>query len=247
MKLRYALIINLLLFALSIPALAQEPEPELQLGLSRTFGYGGIGQIQGTFTFKIRYEGELRYVEFLIDDQVVAVDREAPFQHRFSTGEYADGAHTMSARGYTPTGETLTSNAITREFLSAEAAYGSTIKLIGPLLLGIGLLTLASAAIPILLGRRGSFRPGVYGITGGAVCPKCAKPFSRHIWSPNLFTGKLERCPHCRKWSLVRRATAEELQAAEALLTAETAPTALDRESESERLRKLIDESRYED
>ena len=120
-------------------------------------------------------------------------------------------------------------------------------KLVGPLLLGVGLLALASAVIPVLLGRRKSFRPGVYGISGGAVCPRCAKPFSRSIWAPNLIAGKLDKCPHCGKWSLVRRATPAELQAAEARLAADATPTTQDEVSESERLRKLIEESRYED
>ena len=73
----------------------QEKEPAIQLTLSRTFGYGGIGQIQGTFTMKVSEPGEATRVEFLIDEQVVHVDEEAPFTFRFQTGDYSAGFHVI--------------------------------------------------------------------------------------------------------------------------------------------------------
>jgi hypothetical protein len=90
--------------------------------------------------------------------------------------------------------------------------------------------------------------PRNYGVAGGTVCPKCKRPFSRNLLSPNLVIGKLERCPHCGKWSLARRASTAQLAAAEAAelemaSEGEHAPSL----SEEERLRRDLEDSRYDD
>ena len=247
MKKRICMALLALLLALTAaPARAQEDEPPLKLSLRRIFGYGGVGQIQGTFSLRANDGEDLAAVEFLIDDEVVAVDRQPPFEFRFNTGDFPEGVHTLSARGLTAAGSTLASNTYTREFLSADAAWRAAKRLLVPLLVGIGVLTLAGVGLSFLLGRGGGHRPGVYGLAGGAVCPRCGRPFSRHFWSPNLLAGKLERCPHCGKWALVRRASAAALQAAEEQLAAEAGGDLITPESEDDRLRRLLDESRYE-
>ena len=105
-------------------------------------------------------------------------------------------------------------------------------------------MTLA-AAIWLLATRTSAAGPITYGLEGGAVCPKCGLPFSRSIFSPNLLVGKLSRCPHCGKWSVVGRASPDELAAAEAKLRGEKqpAPPAADAETQ---LHKRIEESKYE-
>jgi hypothetical protein len=37
-------------------------------------------------------------------------------------------------------------------------------------------------------------------------------PFSRSVLAPNMLVGKLERCPHCRKWAIVGRAGSADLE-----------------------------------
>jgi len=85
-------------------------------------------------------------------------------------------------------------------------------------------------------------------IFGIAICPKCQRPFPLHIYGMNLGIGKYDRCPHCGKWSLVRRQRLSELRAAEA---SELASAESDQPqpplSEEERLRKELDDSRYLD
>lgn len=61
-----------------------------------------------------------------------------------------------------------------------------------------------------------------YGLLGAAVCRRCGKPFGRRWWAPNVLVGKLQRCPHCGAWSIVRRATPEELARAESFLRPHT-------------------------
>ena len=73
------------------------------------------------------------------------------------------------------------------------------------------------------------------------VCPKCGGAFRRMILGLNLLTYRLERCPHCGKWSLFKAFSGESV--AEAKLRKDMTEPA---ESEEERLRRRIEESRYE-
>ena len=56
------------MLALSFRAAAQSPDESLVLGLSRTFGFGGLnGKIQGAFKLMIRSEHEaLAQVDFRV-------------------------------------------------------------------------------------------------------------------------------------------------------------------------------------
>jgi 8-oxo-dGTP pyrophosphatase MutT (NUDIX family) len=102
--------------------------------------------------------------------------------------------------------------------------------------------------IPVL--RRGGgevFVAGQYSMAGGAVCPRCKLPYSRKTFSPNLLVGKLERCPHCGKLAVVGRASPADLAAAEARLSAKSPPDApKPQEDDAERLRRQLDDSRFE-
>jgi hypothetical protein len=62
-----------------------------------------------------------------------------------------------------------------------------------------------------------------------------------------MLVGRLERCPHCGKWSMVRRATPQELEAAENRLAEDEGRGALVVDDEKERVRRMIDESRFEE
>lgn len=114
-------------------------------------------------------------------------------------------------------------------------------------------LVVVGVVVLIVVGRRllllssqkqGGEAPG-YGAAGGAICPGCGRAFARNFLSPNLIMGKLCRCPHCGKWSIVPRATPAALAAADAAqskrTSAETPAT-----SEDERLRRQIEASKYE-
>ena len=71
-------------------------------------------------------------------------------------------------------------------------------------------------------------------------------PFSRHFFSLNMVLGKLERCPHCGKWAIVPAASTSVLKQAEARWQADSQQGELKPESEADRVRQQIDESRYE-
>jgi len=121
-----------------------------------------------------------------------------------------------------------------------------------PLLAVIVGLTVISFVIPTLF-RRGKSTPlGAqrnYGLTGGAICPKCQRPFVLNFMSLNLLIGKLDRCPHCGKWSLVHRTPIEMLRVAEQaeLAQAQGNQAGVEGLSEEEKLKKALDDSRYQD
>lgn len=103
--------------------------------------------------------------------------------------------------------------------------------------------------VPVL--RRNAadeFVAGQYGVVGGAVCPRCKLPYSRRVLSPNLLIGKLERCPHCGKIAIVRRASLADLEAAEARLPAQDQAAAPHpKEDHSDNLRQQLEDSRFEE
>jgi Ribonuclease G/E len=64
-----------------------------------------------------------------------------------------------------------------------------------------------------------------------------------HIYGMNLLTSKLDRCPYCGKWSVVRHQSLEALRAAEqAELEGEKAQ--VPEETEEEKLKRELDDSK---
>ncbi|MFM8321607.1 MAG: hypothetical protein ACKOC5_11890 [Chloroflexota bacterium] len=62
-----------------------------------------------------------------------------------------------------------------------------------------------------------------------------------------MLFGKLERCPYCGKLAIVRARSQAELRAAEAAERADAAQGVLQvDESEDDRLRREIEDSRYQ-
>lgn len=246
-------IILLSLLVSHQPALAQEPE-ELILSLRRNFGYSsGTGRIQGNFTASASGPENLSQVVFLIDGQEMGVVTQSPFEIKFDTDNFDLGVHTLSAIGYTADGQELQSTGQRREFVPAEEGWQTAGKIAIPIFGVVFLIMLLSFVLPMVLGRgkRSSVplgAPRSYGMLGGAICPKCGRPFGMHIWGFNLVAGKFDRCPHCGRWSLVNRASTSALHAAEAaeLEGTGTEPSAPAVSSEEE-IRKELDDSRYQD
>lgn len=247
-------MIIFLLMSITTISYAQEGET-LQLRISKDFGYSAGAEIQGKFSLRVSGLENLGRVEYYIDGQLLGQSMEAPnFRYKFDTDEFPNGTHTLSAIGYTTDQQILNSNQITRRFISASQGYSSTIKIVG-IILGV---VIAASLISFLVSRLAGGKkesdvelgsPRNYGGLGGTVCPKCGRPFSRHLWGLNLVAGKFDRCPHCGKWSLTRMASQAELRAAERaeldMIKDGGQKTATI--SDEERLRKELDDSRYED
>ena len=246
------LIIIILLLARD-PRISLQEEP-LLIRLKRDWGYSsGTGKVQGTFTIRSSGPDDLSRVVFYLDDQILGEVNEPPYNLQFKTDDYPLGVHQIHAAGYTDTGAKLSSNVIQVEFVTA----GEGMDFVKNIILPIGVIILIamglSVGIPLITGRgkKEILPPGAprnYGYYGGAICPKCDRPFSRHIYGLNLGTHKFDRCPYCGKWSLVRRASKDELDAAEAAQIDSAQAGAFRPDiSEKDQLRQQLDESRYED
>jgi len=256
MKKRYFLSILILLSALVMwvgPVLAQSEMP-LTLSLSKDFGYSGFaGDIQGAFSMKVKGPDNLARVVFLIDGQPIGEVSSAPFRLRFDTGSYSLGKHTLSAIGYTSGEQELHSNELIKEFVPASTGASTVGKILLPLLAVIAAAALVSYLIPALLGRGKTKKlapgaPRTYAPLGGTICPKCGRPFAIHIYGFNVLVGKYDRCPYCGKWSIVRHVSLDQLREAEAaeLEQAEEAEMILPETSPEEKMRKDLEESRYQ-
>ena len=236
----------LLLFTSAVTALAAQEDSTLQLSLIRNFGYGGFTKIQGDFTLKITNPpADLTEVSFFVDNDLLIVDSSAPYQAKFHTADFLPGEHRMTARGTLEGGRFLESNIITKTFLSSDEAWSETSGILIPLLVGTGVLTLLGLGLPLLMSREKDFVLGKYGPAGGTICPRCGLPFSRSGLAPNLMVGKLVRCPHCGKVSVLARASATRLEEAERKYSDTQGTASLNTNVDNRR--KLLDESRYED
>lgn len=246
-----------LLLALNLPLLATisaQSEDDLNLNLSRDFGYSsGTGKIQGTFSMGVSGPENLSRVEFLIDDEIMHEVSVPPFRFQFKTDDFPTGVHVLSAIGYTLDGNILRSNERRVEFVTAQEGWQQALKIILPIFGLIFIISAASILVPIITGKgtKGGVplgSPRSYGMLGGAICPKCGRPFSIHIFRMNLVIGKLDRCPHCGRWSFVHRASPQELRKAEIAELEQSTEDKLEvLLPEETRLRRDLEESKYQD
>jgi len=242
-----AVLLFLTLLASSPVLLLAQEDIGLSLTLSRDFGSGFGSRIRGTFSFRVTGPEEIESVTFLIDGMPIGEDSDAPFRMQFRTESYEPGIHSLSAIGYTQDGRELRSNEIRRDFLSNDQSFQMTALLVGSLLvLIVGGRLLASKIAGRGQGKAG--RQAISGPFGGTVCPNCGRPYALHLWGINLVGGRLDKCPHCRKWRLVRRASQQDLETAAAKFEhpEDTARPGAHLDDE-ERLRRQIDQSRFED
>ena len=244
----YAILITILV-SLTFTSVVSAQSEELNLILSRDFGSSGFnGEIQGTFSLKASGPANLERVQFFLDETLLGEDTEAPFAIQFVTDNYPIGAHIFSAVGYIADGKQLKSQTISALFVSKEEGNTAALKMIVPIL-AVVFGAMAIAAITTMINVRkgkkllaGATRSYTF---GGGICPKCKRPFGFQLFSMNMTVGKLVPCPHCGKWSIVKRASMIDLHAAEqADLDAEKVQ--ISEASEKEKLRKELDDSRYQ-
>jgi hypothetical protein len=249
MKKMIAAFLITCLVSLAFISVVSAQSEELTLSLSRDFGYGGFnGDIQGTFSVKAKGPANLDRVQFFLDETLLGEDTEAPFAIQFVTDNYPNGAHVLSAVGYTADGKQLKSQTISALFVSKQEGGLAAIKMIVPIL-AVVFGSMAIAAITNVVNIRkgkklpaGAARSYTY---GGGICPKCKRPFGFQLLGINVIAGKLTPCPHCGKWSIVKRAFMSDLHAAEQA-ELDTEKVQISGASEEEQLRKELDDSRYQ-
>jgi hypothetical protein len=165
------------------------------------------------------------------------------------------GFHDLSAQVQTKDGRTVTTAVRRFEFASADQESAAVRNIIAPLLGGVFLVIVVIIGVQVLLSRK---RPKVnlplgaarsYGIGGGTICPRCHRPFAIHWWALNMgITTKFDRCDYCGRSGLFKRYSREQLAAAEAAELQMAQPEKpIEAMSEEQKLKAMIDESRYTD
>ena len=197
-------------------------EEGFRIHLRKDFGYSWGSQIQGRFTLSIIGDvSEVTQVAFHIDDNTLAIITEAPFHHQFHTGEFDAGKHRLSAEVSLEDGSIQSTPMIVYDFLSPTqmSQQVTTVLLrIGGLILVLFLIGVIIQTLLLKTKKRLPHKPGAprnYGYLGGTICPKCERPFPRHLWGINLIVSRLDRCEHCGRWVMTKRASEADLRAAE--------------------------------
>jgi hypothetical protein len=221
---------------------------QLTLRMSRDWGYGALnGDIEGLFSMHVSGSSDLRRVDFFIDNSQIGEVVKAPFNLQFNTDNYPLGIHRLYAIGYSTNGQEYRSNVISGNFVPQQ----SSLKIILPLLGIVIVVLLLSALVPILAnrGKHAVIPLGAeskYGAGGGGICPKCHRPFALPLFSPHLGFSKLAFCPFCGKWSLVKVESINKLHEAETAELKSAKPENKSEGSDEEKLRKEIDDSKYQ-
>jgi hypothetical protein len=249
-KLIFSLFITLFLVT-ALPYAVSAQDTDYRISLRKDFGYGMGADIRGTFSIRLVGDEEpVEQVTFYIDEKVVGMVNEAPYRLQFHTDDYDLGLHILSAEVKVRDGTTHQTEAIRANFISADKEG----KFVSTVLIGVfGAILISFVLIAIIQGfvfkekkGKNGAQKNQYGLLGGTICPKCAKPFSRHLWGMNLMVGRLDRCDHCGKWVMTTRATSAALQAAEADEQSETPPPDFEIPPEKT-LEQRLEDSRYLD
>lgn len=223
------------------------------LTLSRNFGYGNGSDIRGDMSLKIKNaDDQIQSVDFRIDGQSVAAISSQPFEYRFNTNTYASGVHSLDALITLKDGSQVTTPARQYNFLSADQESAAMKKIFIPLAIIILGVTAVGVGGQVLSARKrggAAYEPGAqrnYSIAGGSICRHCGRPTPRHIWGFNIVVGKFDRCENCGKWSVMRAYPLEILRAAETAEAAADRPQVSTEKSEEEKLRELLEKSKYD-
>ena len=221
--------------------------------VNKTNGFNNGSQIRGSFQAELVGSSEgVRAVRFLVDGQVFAELFKPPFSADFQTSAYSEGWHLIGAQVELASGQVISVAEKRLDFVSAQAETDFMQKLVFPLLGGVFALMVIGFVVQFVAVRKQSNRSlplgarRSYGMKGGGICPRCHRPFGLHWWSVNLISGVYDRCDFCGRWGFIRAASASELASAEANEAAAAQPVdPLREKSEEEKLKELLDNSRY--
>ena len=246
-KIRFTFFISILISLVTYFG-ASAQTSQLSLNISRDWGYGGLnGDIEGLFSMHVSGPVDLQRVDFYIDHTQIGERTKAPFNLQFNTDNYPLGNHQMYAFGYSAGGQHYRSNVINGNFVPKQ----SSLKFILPVLGVVVVAILLSALVPFLInrGKRTSVAPGTerkYGVSGGAICSQCHRPFALPLLTAHVGFSKLAVCPYCGKWSLVRAQSIDKLREAEKAELEQSKPEKPSETLEEEKLRKEIEDSKYQ-
>lgn len=235
------------------PVFAQQDE--FRLGVNKNVGYSSGDQLRGSMrVYIIGSSASIKSVEYFIDGKSIGVGKAPTFDISFLTTDFPVGYHDLSATVQTQDGRTVDVAARRFDFITPEQEASGVGRILIPLLGIIVVVMVIAVGAQVLFFRKKfiNMPPGTqrnYGFRGGTICPRCKRPYPMHWWSLNAgIRSRFDRCDFCGKWAIVSPKSLEELRAAEKreLETSEgTAP--MIEKTEEEKLREMIDKSKYSD
>ena len=243
----------LLLIAVTVTPVFAQSQDGFQLGITKTFGFANGDLIRGTFTLYITGSPSIKSVQYLIDGNSMGTVNSAPFNLTFQTTSYPTGFHDLSVIVETTDGRTVTIPSRRFEFATPDQETSGVARVLIPILAIVVLVALLGAIAQIFFFKKkfASIPSGTqrnYGIRGGTICPRCHRPYSIHLWAINFVYYRVDRCDFCGKWAFVRSYSMDSLRAAEQKELASTdtssAPAV---KTDEEKLREMIDKSKYTD
>ncbi len=244
----------ILALAMSVsPVFAQQEE--FRLGVTKSFGYSSGDQIRGTMKiYIIGTAASIKSVQYFIDGTQIGTGTAPSFDLSFQTTDYTTGYHDLSATVQTQDGRTVTVATRKFNFVTSQEEVSGVGRFLLPVLGIIVVVMVIAVGSQVLLFRKKfiNMPPGTprnYGIRGGAICPRCKRPYPIHWWALNAgIRTKFDRCDFCGKWAVVGPKPIQELRAAEQaeMQVTEGSGTVIEK-SEEEKLKEMIDKSKYSD
>jgi len=228
LKIALALMILLTFLAYSLFASQVSAEPTISLSINKIEGYNLGSDINGQFTVSAKVSSEVVRVEFYLNGTLQYNDTAgAPFSWTFDTTNYALGNYNITAVAYDSSGQQATA-VLSQNFVEVPVFW----SIILPIIIVVGSIALIISYVWSLLKASNPTK-----------CPKCG-----HTYTPNrILSIKLgnfayfTRCPKCGNFfwgkSIKDKPKNDEPSPS-------TSPDTL---TEDERLRKDIDDSKYED
>ncbi len=250
----FSLVVLVMLLALTaFPAFAQQEE--FRLGVTRVFGYSSGDEINGSIKlYIVGTASSIKSVEYFIDGKSMGSGTAPSFDLTFQTTNYPEGYHDLSATIQTQDGRTVNVAARKFNFVTTQAGLSAAGKFIIPILGIIAIILVIGVGSQVLFFKKkfANMPPGTqrnYGLRGGTICPRCKRPYALHWWALNAgIRTRFDRCDFCGKWAVVSPKSIEELRAAERMeveASADAIPMA--EKTEDEKLREMIDKSKYSD
>jgi hypothetical protein len=233
-------------------AISETATSGYRLNVNRLFGYSSGNQIKGSFQLSVVGVSNISSVDYILDGQVIATVRTAPFQMNFQTETYSFGMHTLSAIITTTDGRNMEVPDRQFEFATSQQEQQSVVEVMVPLGSVILLAAVLGLGVQFLFMRnkKREFVPlGTarnYGIRGGAICPKCQRPTVFHPFAPHFgFRMKFDICENCGKWSPMTVLPLSELRKAEEEEAKSVESGQVVQKTEEEKLNDILNESKY--
>lgn len=198
--------------------------PTVGLSINKIEGYNLGSDINGQFTVDAKVSSDVVRVEFYLNGTLQQTDTSSPFSWTFNTNNYPLGQANITAVAYDSTGQQATA------VLSQNFVKTPTWSIILPILVAV--FSVIGVISYVWYVRRNSKSKLVK-------CPNCGYVYTpASISLVHIGPSKLRKCPKCGKMFF-----GENL---EKTSKEEETPPASDTLTEDERLRRDIDESKYE-